>query len=382
MTVFKTFLKVLNKYKGTLILYTVILIFFAGFNIETNDTGTDFVSSKPDVLIVNQDEEVGITKSLVHYMEDHSNMVAIKDTEEARDDALFYRDVNYIIYIPAHYREDFLAGKNPVIVVKSTGDYQSSLAELLLTRYLKLAEFYQIIEVNEDALIEQIETTLSKEPVVEMTSHLDRNQLEKATRYFNFANYCILAGCIYVVCFILSSFKTKGVHKRTIISSTNYKTFNRKLLLSNALFAFVLWAFYIVLGIILVGDVLLSMHGIFYAINSFLFTLCALTIAFLIGNAIANKNAISGLVNVIALGSSFLCGAFVPMEWLPDKVLAIAHILPSYWYIKTNEYLKGLEVFDMDALKPIICNMGVIVVFIVIFIILTNFISHKKQIQK
>ena len=36
----------------------------------------------------------------------------------------------------------------------------------------------------------------------------------------------------------------------------------------------------------------------------------------------------------------------------------------------------------MDALKPIICNMGVIVVFIVIFIISTNFISHKKQIQK
>ena len=342
MTVFKTFLKVLNKYKGTLILYTVILIFFAGFNIEANDTGTDFVSSKPDVLIINQDEEVGITKSLVHFIENHSNIVPIKDTEEARDDALFYRDVNYIIYIPAHYREDFLAGKNPVIVVKSTGDYQSSLAELLLTRYLKLAEFYRAIETDEETLIAQIETTLSKEPVVEMTSHLDRNQLEKATRYFNFANYCILAGCIYVVCFILSSFKTKGVHKRTIISSTNYKTFNRKLLLSNALFAFVLWAFYIVLGIILVGDVLLSMHGIFYAINSFLFTLCALTIAFLIGNAIANKNAISGLVNVIALGSSFLCGAFVPMEWLPDKVLAIAHILPSYWYIKTNEYLKGL----------------------------------------
>lgn len=382
MTVFKTFLKVLNKYKGMLILYTVILIFFAGFNIETNDTGTDFVSSKPDVLIVNQDEEVGITKSLIHYIEEHSHIVSIKNTEEARDDALFYRDVNYIIYIPASYREDFLAGKSPIIEIKSTGDYQASLAELLLKRYLKVATFYQTMEANEDVLIEQIETTLSEEPIVEMTSHLDQNQLEKATRYFNFANYCVLAGCIYVVCFILSSFKTKEVHKRTIISSTNYKTFNRKLLLSNALFAFVLWLFYIILGILLVGDVLLSTHGILYAINSFLFTLCALTIAFLIGNTITNKNAISGLVNVIALGSSFLCGAFVPMEWLPDHVLTIAHILPSYWYIKTNEYLKGLEVFDFNALKPIVWNMGVIVIFIVIFIILTNLISHKKQTQK
>lgn len=298
MTVFKTFLKVLNKYKGTLILYTVILIFFAGFNIETNDTGTDFVSSKPDVLIINQDEEVGITKSLVHYIEEHSHMISIKNEEGARDDALFYRDVNYIIYIPTHYREDFLAGKNPVIEIKSTGDYQASLAELLLKRYLKVADFYKTIESSEDALIQQIEITLAEEPIVEMTSRLDSNHLEKATNYFNFANYCILAGCIYVVCFILSSFKTKGVHKRTRISSMNYRTFNRKLLLSNSLFAVTLWLFYIILGIILVGDILLSMHGIFYCINSFLFTSCALTIAFLIGNCITNKNAISGLVNV------------------------------------------------------------------------------------
>lgn len=381
MTVFKTFLKVLNKYKGTLILYTVILIFFAGFNIETNDTGTNFVSSKPDVLIVNQDKEVGITKSLIHYIEEHSNIVSIRSEEEARDDALFYRDVNYIIYIPKYYREDFLSGKNPIIEIKSTGDYQASLAELLLKRYLKVAEFYQTIEPNEEALIAQIETTLSEEPVVEMTSQIDSNQLEKATSYFNFANYCILAGCIYVVCFILSSFKTKGVHKRTIISSTNYKIFNRKLLLSNALFAFVLWLFYVLLGIILVGDILLSTHGIFYCINSFLFTLCALTIAFLIGNWITNKNAISGLVNVIALGSSFLCGAFVPMEWLPDSVLKIAHILPSYWYIKTNEYLKGLEVFNFSTLKPIVWNMGILVLFTIFFIVLTNLISKRKNLR-
>ena len=57
-----------------------------------------------------------------------------------------------------------------------------------------------------------------------------------------------------------------------------------------------------------------SIHGIFYLINSFIFSICATTIALFIGNIVSNKNAISGIVNVIALGSSFLCGAFVPME--------------------------------------------------------------------
>lgn len=120
-------------------------------------------------------------------------------------------------------------------------------------------------------------------------------------------------------------------------------------------------------------------HGLIYIINSFIFTICAVTIAFLIGNAIKSKDAINGIVNVIALGSSFLCGAFVPSELLPDSVLNIAHILPSYWYIKTNELVGTIEEFNFESLKPIIINMGVIVVFSVIFVLITNIISNKKR---
>ncbi len=57
MTVFKTFLKIVNKYKFIILLYTIMIILFAGFNMETSDNSTTFVASKPDVLIVNKDEE-------------------------------------------------------------------------------------------------------------------------------------------------------------------------------------------------------------------------------------------------------------------------------------------------------------------------------------
>jgi len=57
MTVFKTFLKIVNKYKFIILLYTVLLIVFAGFNMQTSDNSTSFVASKPDVLIINNDEE-------------------------------------------------------------------------------------------------------------------------------------------------------------------------------------------------------------------------------------------------------------------------------------------------------------------------------------
>ncbi len=58
MTVFKTFLKIVNKYKFIILLYTVILIVFAGFNMQTSDTSTSFVESKPNILIDSKDEEI------------------------------------------------------------------------------------------------------------------------------------------------------------------------------------------------------------------------------------------------------------------------------------------------------------------------------------
>lgn len=381
MTVFKTFLKVLNKCKVPIIMYTVFLIGFGGFNIKTSENSTNFVSSKPDILIINQDEEQGITKNLVEYLKENCNIIDVKNNTQAINDALFYRDVNYIIYIPQNYRQDFLNGKNPEIEIKSTGDYQASLAEMLLTRYINVANIYQRNISSEQEMLEKINETLSKQTKVEITSKLDTNNLSKATFYYNFANYSILAGCVYVICLILSSFKEEKIAKRTIISSMNYKKYNRQLLLSSSLFTIVLWILYVVLSFILVGNIMFTLHGLMYIVNSFIFTICAVAIAFLIGNLVNNKNAINGIVNVVALGSSFLCGAFVPVEWLPDTVLKIAHILPSYWYIQTNENIKLLEEVNIQNLKPILINMLVILAFTIIYIVITNIISKKKRIN-
>lgn len=379
MIVFKTFLKVLNKCKMTIILYTVMLIVFGVLNMQTSDSSTNFVASKPDVLIINNDKDEGITKDLIKYITDNSNIIELDDSDEAREDALFYRDVNYIIYIPKNFRDDFFSGKNPEIEVKSTGDYQSAFAQMLLERYIKIAKVYVQSIDDEDELIAKINETISKETEVEMTSKLDTNSLTKASFYYNFASYSLLAGCVYVICLILSSFRDEKIRKRTVISSMNYKTHNRQLLLSNMLFAIVLWVFYVLVSFVLVGDLMFTAHGVVYMVNALVFTICALSIAFLIGNLITNKEAINGIVNVVALGSSFLCGAFVPAEWLPDAVLKIAHVLPTYYYINSNDRLKMLEVVSFESLKPIILNMGIIVIFILGFVALSNIVARKKR---
>ena len=379
MTVFKTFLKILNKNKFIVILYTAILLTFAGTNMSTNKQTTDYVASKPDILIINNDEQEGITKDLIAYLNDKCTIKEVDNNEDAISDALFYRDINYLIKIPKGYNKDFLAGKNPTIEVQSTGDYMSSLAEMTLSKYLNVANIYQKNISNEEELLKNINDTLAKESKITITSKLDSTTLERAAYYFNFESYSILACLIYVICLILSIFNDSKIKKRIIISSVDYKKNNRELLLSNCLYSIILWLFYLIVGVILIGNTMFTVHGLIFILNSLAFTLCATTLAFFLGTLITNKNAINGLVNVIALGSSFLCGAFVPQEWLPDFVLKIAHILPTYYYINTNDKTKTLEVIDMSTLKPIIINTSAIIAFMIIFIILTNIVSKKKR---
>ena len=379
MTVFKTFLKIVNRYKFTVILYTVILIIFAGVNMQTSDTSTNFVASKPDVLIINNDKNGKITENLINYIKNNSNIIDIKKDDEAISDALFYREVNYIIYIPENYGNDFLDGKNPEIKIKSTGDYNSSLAEMMLSRYVKVANIYLNHTKNEDELISKINDTLKENTKTEVTSKLNTDELSRAVFYYNFLNYSIIAGLVYIICLILSTFREEKIRKRTIISSMNYKKHNMQLLISNGILSVILWIFYVILGFVLIGDVMFTSHGLILIANSFVFSICALCIAFLIANIVSNKNGINGIVNVVGLGSSFLCGAFVPVEWLPDTVLKIAHILPSYWFIQNNELVKTLEVVNMESLKPIIINMFIVLAFSIIYIILANIVSKKKR---
>lgn len=379
MTVFNTVLKIVNKYKFTIILYMVMLIFFGGMNFKTNNNSVNYVATKPDIFIINHDEEVGITKDLIAYLGKNTNIKDLDNNDESINDALFYRDISYVIYIPENFRSDFLNGKNPRINVKTTKEYNSILAENLLDNYIKTAIVYRSNTISEEELIQKVNQVINVSTPVEVTSKLDTNTLSQVTLYFNFLNYCILAGCVYVICLLLSSFRENNIHKRVVISSTNYKKLNRKLLISMGVISFILWILYIALAFILLGSVVISKHGIIYIINSLIFMICALTLAFLIGNIVNNKTAINGIINVVALGSSFLCGAFVPMEWLPDSVLKLAHIFPTYWYIKTNELLKTMEVINFDTLKPIIMNMIVILGFMVIFVFITNVVSNKKR---
>lgn len=379
MTVFKTFFRIVNKLKPTIILYTALLIIFGAVNMKTSDNNINFVNSKPDILIINQDVNKGLTKNLIDYMKKNSNIVKVENNEEKINDALFYREVSYVIYIPKDYRKNVLLGKNPKLDIKKTDEYDAHLSEMMLKRYIKLQNIYNKEAGSEDELITLINDNINDDVNVKITSKVDTSKTYNIAYYFNFASYSILAIIIYIVCLVLCSFKEESISKRINISSINYKSHNNKILLASIVFSSIVWLLFVIIGVIVVGDIMFSLRGLISIINSFIFTFCALTLSILISSLTNNKNAISGIVNVIALGSAFLCGAFVPAEYLPSSVLNFAHILPAYYYINSNDLLKNIDVINISSMHPIIINMVIIIIFSILFIILNNVVTRKKR---
>ena len=379
MTVFKTFWKIIKKYKGTIILYTVMLVSFGGINLSSKEANLNFTNEKPDVLIVNQGENIGLTKNLIDYLSQNTNIVQIENSEEKRNDALFYRDVNYIIYINEDYREKILNGENVTLDIKSTNDYSAHLAEMILNKYLTVQNLLRAYTTNEQELINKINKTLKEESKVVVSSKVDKTAENKVSRYFNFASYSILAAIIFIITLVMTSFKEKTINKRITVSSMNYKKHNNLLLISGLAYVLVLWLLYTLLAIILLKSSVLNTKGLLYILNSLVFSLSALTFALLISALVKNKDAIGGIVNVVALGSAFLCGAFLPVEYLGSNVLKLAHIFPAYYYINTNNKIMSAEIIDKTLLTNILPNTLILILFMILFIIINNLITKQKR---
>lgn len=379
MIVFSTFWKIVKKYKGTILLYTVMLIMFGGINLTSNSTNDMFTPTKPNIFIVNKDSNMGLTKNLINYLKKNTNVVSLEDDEEKINDALFYRDISYVIYIPKNYSKDVLDKKDVTIDIKSSIDYTSSLTEMMLDKYLNVQSNLVNITNNQDELVNMINNTLDVNSEVVVSSKLDNSYLNRVSRYFNFGSYSLLAVIIFIVTLVINSFKENTINKRIIVSSFNYKKHNSLLMLSSFVYSLIVWVLFSLLSVILLGKDMISLRGILYFVNTFMLVMPTLSFGILISTLVNNKDSIGGIVNVVSLGSAFLCGAFIPTEYLPKIVLSIAHIFPAYYFIDSNNLLSSMEIINFSNLIPVFINYFVLIIFMLIFIVVNNYVLKKKR---
>lgn len=380
MTVFNNYFKIVKSYIPTIIIYTVIFVMISVLATSSiGNTTTDFSVSKPNVAVINRDNNSVLINSFTEYLETTTNVKKLKDEEETLRDALFYTEVDYILIIPEGYTEDFMNLKNPKIDTMTVpSSYGAKYTEMLLNRFLNISNVYRTAGMDQEIIAKNVKIDLEKNADVIMMNEYDATGLAVASYYYNFTNYTFIGICVYIVGLIINSFNSTNIKKRNLISTFSYKKINIQLFAGNLCLALLIWLLFNIIGLIFYPKVMMSSHGLLLMINFLAFSITALSIGFLIGNLVKSREAMDGIVNVLALGSSFICGAFVPQELLGDFVISISKVLPSYWFIKNNNDIANLSSFDFNSLQPIFINMLIILVFGLAFFIITNIVSKLK----
>ena len=375
MTIFKTYWKIVKKNIGIIILYTVMLLVFGTMNLKANKNSFEFISSKPDIIIVNNSSGI-ITDNLISYLKTNANVKNITNENDI-DDAVFFRDANYVIYIPKDFETKLESGKEVNIDIKTNNSYDSYIASELLNRYLDVFSKYMNLYNDKILAIQKLDNTLNKKASVVIESKTNLNS--KTSLFYNFSSYSIMAIVIYIICLVLSSFNDEKISKRTNVSGMNYKTFNNYLYISSFTFTFIIFIVYLILSFLILKSSILNINGILYSLNMFIFFIVSFTMAILISNLVKSKGAISGVVNVISLGSAFLCGAFIPVKYMPSFALKIAHIFPTFYFIDNNEYIASLQNFDKASYEFVLKNFIIMIVFIIFFLILNTLVTRFKR---
>ncbi len=379
MIVFKNYLKMTKNYIAIIMLYSAIFISFAVVQSLNQKATTSYQKEDIRIAIIDHDQSQ-LTSYFKEYISKNAIIENIGEDEESLKDALFFRQVDYIMIIPQSFGQDFINDQDVQISTMQIPDaYEAVYGETLMNRYLNTLQLYLKAGMDVSTASQHAIKDLSIEAVVHMESNIENNELSSVSSFYNFSNYALLSIIIVVISMIMVSFHHEPIQKRNLVSPLKTHTFQFQLILGNMSVAFGIWLIYIIISFIMYRQTMMSAYGLLYILNSLCLLIFILLFAFLLTKITDNRELISGIANVVSLGSSFLCGAFVPQAYLGQFVLNIAHFLPSYWFIKNNNEIALLTHIDYETIQPLLMNMGIILVFALLCYLITLLVSYFQR---
>lgn len=385
MQVFKALFKIILNNMGQMIIYIAVFISLtvALANTNAQTVNTSFSETKVDIAFINNDGNSKLAEGLKNYLSRNSNIVNIPDNTQKLQDALFFRKVVYIVRVPEGFSKDLLEGKAAQLQKSAVpGSTSAVYLDNMINKYLNTAKTYSsnMKNLSQEQLLSYIDKDLSQEAEVEMSSPREAASInEKRSYYYNYMAYSLYAVLILGICSIMMVFNNADLKKRNLCTPVKLRSMNFQLMLGSFTFAIAVWFILIVTSLVMYGSYMFTAKGLLMLLNSFVFTLAVLSISFLLGNVIKSKGAMSAAANVVALGTSFISGVFVPQAYLGSTVLKIASFTPNYWYVKSNNTIANMVNINMETLAPVFINMLIVIGFAAAVLSVTLVIIKQKR---
>ena len=381
MTVFKGHMKIIGQNKMLILLY--VAIFFGCtilFQSTAGKTETSYQAEKLNIGIVDEDGG-SLAESLTEYLGNLHHLIPIENDVSEIQEKLYYREVDYVVRIPKNFYEKCIEGDEKLSVTKIPDTYSGSYVDQQINSFLNNARTYQASGFTEAESASALEKTKS----VKVTFSNDEKSIEDApyVYYFRYMPYLFLALFGFVMGNILIVFHNSDLKKRMAASPVSGRRQSLEGILCMSLEGLTLWIFVIVIGILFYGrDFYTSENFVYYLLNSVSMLFVDIALAYLMGTIAPNRDALTGIANIISLGMCFLGGVFVPLEFMGSHVKAVSHFLPVYWYEKANDLLANFAHMTVSAREQFFKAVIIQLVFVGAFICLTLVIEKYKRVEK
>ena len=381
MTVFKGYMKIIGQNKMLILLY--VAIFFGCtilFQSTAGKTETSYQAEKLNIGIVDEDGG-SLAESLTEYLGNLHHLIPIENDVSEIQEKLYYREVDYVVRIPKNFYEKCIEGDEKLSVTKIPDTYSGSYVDQQINSFLNNARTYQASGFTEAESASALEKTQS----VKVTFSNDEKSIEDApyVYYFRYMPYLFLALFGFVMGNILIVFHNSDLKKRMAASPVSGRRQSLEGILCMSLAGLTLWIFVIVIEILFYGrDFYTSENFVYYLLNSASMLFVDIALAYLMGTIAPNRDALTGIANIISLGMCFLGGVFVPLEFMGSHVKAVSHFLPVYWYEKANDLLANFAHMTVSAREQFFKAVIIQLVFVGAFICLTLVIEKYKRVEK
>lgn len=274
---------------------------------------------------------------MVRYLSQDNEIIKIEDEAETIQDELYNRNINGVIRIPKGYETSF-SGEGNVMkaqVISIPGTIHAELLKSMVNRYSSIAKAYRAGGFDLRQVAQKTISVCKEEVSVLLSEGARESSHGQMYYFFAYFPYIFISISVVGIGSILVVFHKKEVRERNICSCYPQSRMNIELYTGMVIteIVFCLCYFLVVLLGMRGNPQLFSIQGMLYCLNTLCFMVVTLGIVFLIGQMVQKAPALNMVSNIIALGMSFLCGIFVPLEYLGEGLIKVAHFLPAYWYI-------------------------------------------------
>jgi len=387
MQVFKLCLTLLQRKLPILMIYVVVflsVLFTVSANFSKSPEQAVFSDERIRIAVIAA-ESSPVIDGLKRELAKTCDFVTLKETPEAMQDALFFHAVSGILRIPAGFTQDVLAGREATIERITVPNSMAGMnLDMIIDQYLNTVRLHAAFAPDQTPadIVAQAEADLAVETPVEMRSGQEKAAaLSFSAYYFNYLSYVFMSVLILGISALMIVFNKPDLRRRNACSPIPSGRVNVQFLMANLLFTFAVWLIMTCMFFVVNPDRSMPPHiGLFFA-NSLLYAFCAASVSYLIGISLKGDSAVSAASNVVSLGTSFLCGVFVPQSMLSSSVLRVAQFTPTYWYVRANNQLAETALSTPEQVNTFLSCLLVEAVFAVAFLVLALVVGKKRNIR-